>query len=150
MWGKGSPDMDKKLDEELEQLEKMTLRKLRCTWKSRLGEEPPALRSGETLRHLLAYIIQEKARGGLSIATQKRLRKLAGSLGPKFTSEFSFEPSLKPGTILTREWQGRLFQVRVLEDGFEYEGERLTSLSEAARKITGTRWSGPLFFGLKK
>ncbi len=57
---------------------------------------------------------------------------------------------IKPGTILTREWQGVLHQVRVLEDAFEHKDERFSSLSEVARRITGSRWSGPLFFGLKK
>lgn len=142
--------MNENLDVEIEQLESMNLRKLRRFWESRLGEEPPAFRSAEILRHLLAYKTQEKAHGGISLTSRKRLSKLAKSLGPDLTCEFSFGPTLKPGTILTREWQGRLSQVQILENGLEFEGKRLTSLSEAARKITGTRWSGPLFFGLKK
>jgi hypothetical protein len=56
---------------------------------------------------------------------------------------------LKQGTVLTRSWHGALHQVRVTNDGFDYRGERFGSLSEVARRITGTRWSGPLFFGLK-
>ncbi len=142
--------MTEKLDLEIEQLESLNLRKLRCIWESRLSEEPPALRSAEILRRLLAYKIQEKTHGALSLATRKRLRKIASATKRNPGMELSQGPPLKPGTILTREWQGTLHQVRVLEDGFEFEGECLTSLSEAARKITGTRWSGPLFFGLKK
>ena len=56
---------------------------------------------------------------------------------------------LKPGTVLTRTWHGVLHRVRVTNEGFDYRGERFGSLSEVARRITGTRWSGPLFFGLK-
>jgi hypothetical protein len=59
-------------------------------------------------------------------------------------------PQLKPGTRLIREWQGRTYEVVVLDDGFSWQGTRCNSLSAIARKITGTAWSGPLFFGLKQ
>ena len=58
-------------------------------------------------------------------------------------------PELKPGTRLVREWQGRTYEVLALDDGFSWQGTRYRSLSAIARKITGTPWSGPLFFGLK-
>ncbi len=58
--------------------------------------------------------------------------------------------SIKPGLRLVREWRGETHHVLVLEDGFEWNGERRRSLSAIAREITGTRWSGPLFFGLKR
>jgi hypothetical protein len=61
-----------------------------------------------------------------------------------------FRPQLKPGTRLMREWQGRTYEVVVLDDGFSWQGTRCNSLSAIARKITGTAWSGPLFFGLKQ
>jgi hypothetical protein len=57
---------------------------------------------------------------------------------------------MKAGTRIVREWQGQLHEVSVLDSGFEYQNQRFRSLSEIARQITGTRWSGPLFFGLKK
>ena len=57
---------------------------------------------------------------------------------------------LKPGTRLVREWRGEIHQVTVLDDGLEYRGSHYDSLSEIARSITGTRWSGPLFFGLRR
>jgi hypothetical protein len=59
-------------------------------------------------------------------------------------------PQLKPGTRLIREWQGRTYEVVVLDDGFSWQGTRCNSLSAIARKITGTAWSGPLFFGLRQ
>jgi hypothetical protein len=58
-------------------------------------------------------------------------------------------PELKPGTRLMREWQGRTYDVLVLDDGFFWQNTQYRSLSAVARKITGTAWSGPLFFGLK-
>jgi hypothetical protein len=58
-------------------------------------------------------------------------------------------PELKPGTRLVREWQGRTYEVLVLDGGFSWQGASYRSLSAVARKITGTPWSGPLFFGLK-
>jgi len=61
-----------------------------------------------------------------------------------------FRPQLKTGTRLIREWQGRTYEVVVLDDGFSWQGTRCKSLSAIARKITGTAWSGPLFFGLKQ
>jgi hypothetical protein len=61
-----------------------------------------------------------------------------------------FRPQVKPGTRLMREWQGRTYEVVVLDDGFSWQGTRCNSLSAIARKITGTAWSGPLFFGLKQ
>src|SRR5207237_8963453 len=61
-----------------------------------------------------------------------------------------FRPQLKPGTRLLREWQGRTYEVVVLDDGCSWQGTQYRSLSAIARKITGTAWSGPLFFGLKQ
>jgi hypothetical protein len=57
---------------------------------------------------------------------------------------------VRPGAVLVREWHGIHHQVNVLEKGFQFRGKRYRSLSEVAREITGTRWSGPLFFGLKR
>jgi hypothetical protein len=59
-------------------------------------------------------------------------------------------PSLKPGTRLVREWKGRVHHVLVLDDGYEYEVRRFSSLTQVASAITGTHWSGPSFFGLKR
>jgi Protein of unknown function (DUF2924) len=60
------------------------------------------------------------------------------------------KPRLKAGAVLLREWHGTAHRVGVLESGYEYHGQRFNSLSEIARRITGTRWSGPLFFGVKR
>ncbi|MFP6869458.1 MAG: DUF2924 domain-containing protein [Nitrospinota bacterium] len=142
--------MDANLETEIIRLKGLNLRQLRRYWESHLGEETPSLRSADTIRRLLAYKFQEIIRGGLPPATRKKLRKIASDPSRNPVPEPPQGPRLKPGTVLTREWQGTLHQVRALDDGFEFEGKRLASLSEAARKIVGTRWSGPLFFGLKK
>lgn len=102
------------------------------------------------LRRRLAYELQARTLGDLPAETQRRLRRLHRS----FKSDSKHKPMprrpLKPGLVLTRSWQGLLHQVHVTDQGFDYRGERFASLSEVARRITGTRWSGPLFFGLKK
>src|SRR5204862_1483172 len=81
---------------------------------------------------------------------QRQLRQMAqqfNRIGAAYTPP---RPELKPGTRLMREWHGRTYDVLVLDDGFSWQGTRYRSLSSIARKITGTPWSGPLFFGLKQ
>src|ERR1700738_2053617 len=93
--------------------------------------------------------MQEVALGGLRPEPERQLRQIAVEL--KLTREAKrFLPQLKPGTRLMREWQGRTYEVVVLDEGFSWQGTRCNSLSAIARKITGTAWSGPLFFGLKQ
>ena len=89
----------------------------------------------------VAYQLQERAFGGLTAATRRRLTGAAPSARPSRAA--------RPGTVLLREWQGVTHQVTVIEEGVLYRGERHRSLSAVARVITGSRWSGPLFFGLK-
>jgi hypothetical protein len=98
----------------------------------------------------IAYRLQEQAFGGLSPDTKQKLRQFARAFKRSPNHQLTPNLDLKPGTLLEREWGGVRHRVRVLDDGFEYSDERFASLSEIARKITGSRWSGPLFFGLKK
>jgi hypothetical protein len=97
----------------------------------------------------IAYRLQEKAFGGLKPSTQRLLAEFAydGTNG----SSLAAAPSriVQPGAVLVREWRGMSHQVSILEKGFCFRGKRYRSLSEVAREITGTRWSGPLFFGLR-
>ncbi len=99
---------------------------------------------------ILAYRIQEQAYGGLKPSTRKRLQKLAAELEQNQKAPMPLTPQLKTGTKLLRQFQGEMHEVLVADEGFEYRGQRYESLSEIARQITGTRWSGPLFFGLKQ
>jgi hypothetical protein len=95
----------------------------------------------------LAYRIQEQAYGSLSASTERRLRQLTESVAGNSV----LKPSrrIPSGTRLVREWQSQVHLVNVEAKGYDYRGVRYRSLSEIARVITGTRWSGPLFFGLK-
>jgi hypothetical protein len=140
---------DPALEAEIEALKGLGLQDLRAVWARRMGYVPQH-RSPDLLRRRLAYGWQVKAYGGLSAATRRRLRRLydAFRADPDYTPLPSL--GLKPGTRLTREWQGDLHRVLVLDDGFLWKDERFGSLSEVARRITGTRWSGPAFFGLKE
>lgn len=99
---------------------------------------------------ILAYRIQEQAYGGLKSSTHKRLQKLATELEQNQKTPSPLAPQLKTGTKLLRQWQGQMHEVLVADEGFEYRGKRYDSLSEIARQITGTRRSGPLFFGVKQ
>lgn len=132
------------IDAQVTAIEEMSARERRAEWHRRTGTvAPPAFGSG-LLARALAHKVQAKALGGLSKAD---LRRLSG-----FGSSGQLEPAagaVKPGTWLSRTWHGEVHQVVVLETGFEYRGERFSSLSEIAKRITGAHWSGPRFFGLK-
>ena len=118
----------------------LSLDNLRLEWR-RLYGAPPRLRSPELFAQLLAWRVQSEAAGGLDEATKQALRR-KGAVGRSL--------ELQVGTKLAREWRGVRHEVQVVEDGFEYAGERYPSLSEVARLITGSRWSGPRFFGLRE
>jgi hypothetical protein len=98
----------------------------------------------------IAYKMQERAHGGLTPAIRRRLRALAEEIEANGAEALASVPLLKPGTRLLREWGGKTHTVIVLDDGFEYAGERHQSLTQIARRITGSHWSGPRFFGLRK
>src|SRR5947207_10128581 len=94
--------------------------------------------------------MQEVALGGLRPARQRQLRQMAQQFNRIGAANTPPRPELKPGTRLIREWQGRTHDVLVLDEGFSCQNTHYRSLSAIARKITGTAWSGPLFFGLKQ
>jgi hypothetical protein len=123
---------------------------LRSRWHEMFGSPAWKGASRDLLLRGLAYRVQEMAEGGLSKAALRSLARLAGANGSVVQEPRSSTPRLKPGTRLVREWRGEKHQVTLTDFGFEYRGSRYASLSEIARLITGTRWSGPLFFGLRK
>lgn len=135
------------LDQQLAALPELERKALKALWDKQFGKPPgPSLRR-EILIPILAYRLQELAFGGLKPSVARRLEELAQSR-PK-GSATPASPSLKPGTRLVREWRGKLHEVSVLPDGYEYGHNTYRSLSEIARLITGTRWSGPAFFGIR-
>ena len=113
------------------------------------GCPPPRYTQRALLVRAVAHRIQENAQGGPDPALRRRLARLAGELRRTGRISVGTRPPVKPGTRLLREWQGETHSVTVLESGFLYRGERHDSLSVIARAITGTRWSGPAFFGLR-
>jgi len=135
--------------EQLRNLPRLGIEALRVLWVKQFGRPPSFRAQKDLLVCMLAYRLQEKAQGGLRPAIRKRLRALSGEIGSAGERVSRPAPRLKAGTRLIREWKGQTHVVSVLEDGVEYRGKRLGSLSEVAREITGTRWSGPAFFGLK-
>src|SRR5882757_7761455 len=127
----------------------LTIFELRGEWR-RLHRMPPPMRlSRDLLIRGITYKLQERAYGGLSLAAARRLEQAADSL-----SRGSAKPappiSLRPGTRLVREWQGVTHTALIHADGIEWRGQRYRSLSVVSRKITGARWSGPRFFGLRQ
>jgi hypothetical protein len=139
------------LEAEIAALQRMNRAQLQAKWRLALKQAPPPLIRKPLLVPLLAYKLQERAYGGLKPEVKRRLRELAASFTrdpQKAGVRLKDSIRIKPGTRLIREWKGQSHQVTVGEVGFEYNGEHYKSLSVIARKITGTRWSGPLFFGL--
>jgi hypothetical protein len=123
---------------------------LRSAWRQRFGEAPPLIRSRDVLLRLMAWRIQAEAYGGLDAKTQRKLDSIAETLerGGDYAPKAAH--SLSPGVVLTREWKGNVHRVTVLAEGFQYLGKSYGSLSDIARTVTGTRWSGPRFFGLEQ
>lgn len=131
-------------------LQELNTQALRAVWLETFKRPAPKGMSRDLLLRALAYHMQEKAEGGLSKAALKKLASLVGPTGKSITQTQLSVPRLKPGTRLVREWRGETHHVSVLDKGFDYRGDRYASLSQIARQITGTQWSGPLFFGLRK
>ena len=133
---------------EIAGLDKMKTHELRERWRRIHRAEPPPKISRDLLIRASAYQIQEEEFCGLSRTAKRRLHSLAQKMRSDGSATFDLAPSLKSGARLIREWRGRTYSVIALEDGFDFEGRRYPSLSKIAREITGTRWSGPRFFGL--
>ena len=129
-------------------LKTMEVVALKARWRELFGSEPPPYNRA-FLESRLAYRVQELAFGGLAASTVQRLEALAGVAVAKAGAARSGARRPIAGTRLVREWQGTEHTVTVLAYGFDYAGRPYKSLSAVARSITGTRWNGWLFFGLK-
>lgn len=117
----------------------MSLAELRNEWERRYGAAPRH-RSGDLLRRVLAWRVQADVFGGLDATTRKILQR----------EDLPLRITAPAGMRLAREWAGRTHEVVVIESGIVYEGKTWGSLSEVARHITGMRWNGPRFFGLRQ
>jgi Protein of unknown function (DUF2924) len=127
---------------------------LLAIWTATLGQPPAALRtSRELLASALAWQLQERKFGGLSAATKRKLRILvrAAQERKKRSAQLpAASTNLRPGSVISKQWRGAQHVVTVLADGFQHRGTVYGSLSHVAREITGTRWNGPAFFGLRQ
>ena len=122
---------------------------LRALWPQWFDRPPPAKLRRDLLVRALAYRMQECAGGGLTPATRTTLQRLAEGEKHRSNAEGVDPSRLTPGTHVIRQWGNETHQVTVDAAGLVYRGQRYRSLSEIARRITGTRWSGPLFFGVR-
>jgi hypothetical protein len=139
-----------RLATELTLLAKSTTAALKQQWRALYATDPPSRIGSGLLLRAVAYRLQERALGGLKPSTRRLLERLGTEAGSGQPLRRTIPSTLSAGTILMREWQGVTHEVTVLEQGVLYHQKTYRSLSEVARLITGCRWSGPRFFGLRK
>jgi hypothetical protein len=147
--GVGAGSRADEIEAEIAGLDGLATDALRIAWQRLHRATPPTRLSRDLLIRGIAYKVQERAHGGLSPTTARRMHSLVGALGKGDLAPMP-APALKPGARLVREWRGRAHAVIVRDDGFDYDGGHYRSLSEIARQITGSHRSGPMFFGLKQ
>jgi len=128
------------ITEEVRALARLDLEGLRAEWRRRYGP-PPKLRSTDLLARLLAWRIQAEVFGGLDAEMRSTLFRKSLAVAA---------PTLLAGMRLEREWHGTTQNVEVVDGGFRWEGRTYPSLSQAAQAITGVKWNGPRFFGLRQ
>ncbi len=141
---------DPTVDAELDGLTKAPVVDLRKRYRELFRTDPPKAFSPDLLRRSVAHRLQENAYGGLTPPTQRLLDRFVKTTRSKPSTNLEIPRRIKPGSILVREWNGASYRVTVLADGFSYQGKHFDNLSEIATLITGTRWNGPRFFGLRK
>ena len=132
------------IDAEVDQIRSLGIDALRKRWRVMFGAVPPKGLTKDILGRMIAYRIQEEVFGGLDRGTIKLLDRLAR--GEKSNE---LNRRLKPGTVLVREYNGERHTVTVTPDGFSWQEATYSSLSVIAQTITGTKWNGPRFFGLR-
>ena len=144
------PGADPAVEAELARLPTTPIVELRKRYRELFRTEPPKAFGPDLLRRSIAHGIQEKAYGGLSREAQRLLDQLVKQALTKPNGRLQLPRRIKPGSELVRRWKGKSYRVMVLADGFAYGGKTFTNLSEIATAITGTRWNGPRFFGLRQ
>jgi len=139
------------LDVEIARLRDLDIREPRARWHSVFRKRSPPHLPRHLLYRVLAYRLQADHLGDLD-SECRRLLDRSGSpeiAGQRAVDSSRATASLRPGTMLGREWNGQMHRVAVLVDGFAWNGKTYPSLSRVAFAITGTRWNGPKFFGLR-
>jgi len=140
---------DPAVEAELAKLPTTPIAVLRLRYGELFRSDPPKAFGPDLLRRSIAQRIQERAYGGLSPETARLLRQLIKAAKAKPNGKLELPRRIKAGSELVRTWRGTTYRVKVVLEGFAFEGKTYASLSEIACKITGTRWNGPRFFGLR-
>lgn len=144
-----TPPASKDVEAEVNRLSTMPIAEIRTRWRAAFESEPPKAFGPDLLRRSLAHKLQEDAYGGLAPTSRKLLNQLVAQ-SAKSNGKFVIPRQIKAGAILVREWKGKTHRISVLDEGFAFEGKSYSNLSVVARLITGARWNGPRFFGLRK
>jgi hypothetical protein len=140
---------DPAVEAELGRLPTTPIANLRKRYRELFRTEPPKAFGPDLLRRSIAQRIQEKAYGGLSRPTRRLLDQLVRTAMAKPNGRLELPRRIKPGSELVRTWKRKTYRVMVMADGFAHDGRTFASLSEIASEITGTKWNGPRFFGLR-
>jgi hypothetical protein len=145
-----SPDSEK-LDVEIARLRGLDVAELRARWHSVFRRRAPPHLPRHLLFRILAYRLQADHLGDLGSEMRRLLDRAStpAEVGKRAADFNHRRTELRPGTMLVREWDGDLHRVMVLADGFAWNDKTFESLSKVAFAITGTRWNGPRFFGLR-
>jgi Protein of unknown function (DUF2924) len=143
------------IEDEIAHLRDLDLKRLRARWQTEFGRLAPEHLTRHLLFRIIAYKVQADRLGDLDAETLRVLKQAAGQEGPPSAvsknlaqlDQRRFAPA--PGTVLVREWDQKSHRVMVMPDGFAWNGNTFDSLSQVAFAITGTKWNGPRFFGLR-
>ncbi len=138
--------MSGELEEQIQNLRRMGREQLNLRWRDLYKAAPPAAFTPDLLARGLAWRLQEKLIGGLPLEVRQSLS--SSPQNAPLRQRASSRVALRPGNRLVRRWRGRTYVVEVTEGGLIYDGMSYSSLTVIATRITGTRWSGPKFFGL--
>ena len=146
-----TPPDRKTLDVEIARLRDLDVGALRARWQNVFRRQPPPHLSRHLLFRMLAYQLQADHFGDLDSESRRLLDNTASpeAAGKRAADRSRMSSAVRPGTILAREWNGRMHRVAVLAEGFAWNGQTYPSLSKVAFASTGTRWNGPRFFGLR-
>lgn len=136
------------IEAEIESLKGRGIDDLRDHWTRRFRKAPPPIQSADVLHRLIAWKLQVEVYGDLDVETRQALSRHSRNGSAQGHLTATPMTPLRPGSVLVREWRGVRQRVLVLDNAFEHDGKRYKSLTQVARHITGTRWSGPRFFGM--
>jgi Protein of unknown function (DUF2924) len=141
------------LDNEIARLRGLDVGALRARWHTMFRRRAPLHLPRHLLFRILAYRLQADRLGDIDADTRRLLDRIGSGSSDginRLVADFNWSRTeLRPGTLLTREWDGHLQRVMVLADGFSWNGKTYPNLSKVAFAITGSRWNGPRFFGLR-